>query len=160
MPLNRKIILPLIICLVGALGIADAIWLSHTVKRGFGPAEAVTAESYLMVLSILLLISGIAVLITTGGTKNKEIMTYSAPTRSGPVTLVLIVYILYVFSNEILGYFISTLLFLSVTFWIFGMRPKIKGLIYGFVASVAFYLIFVYFAKVQLPKGLLHSILG
>jgi hypothetical protein len=160
MQVNKRVILPILICLFGALGIADAIRLSHRVKAGFGPAETVTAESYLLGISILLLVSGIAVLKTTLRANKNELLTHSPPRKAEPVTFVLIVYILYVFSTEILGYFISTLLFLPVTFWIFGVRPKIRGAIYGVVSGVAFYLIFVHLAKVQLPKGLLIRIFG
>jgi hypothetical protein len=157
---SKRVILPLLIGLLGALGIADAIRLSYRVKAGFGPAETVSAESYLLAISILLLASGIALLKPTSGTKKNAPAIHSPPKKAEPVTVVLIVYVLYVFSTEILGYFISTLLFLPATFWIFGVRPKMRSAIYGVVSTVAFYLIFVHLAKVQLPKGLLIRVFG
>ncbi|MHA6261060.1 tripartite tricarboxylate transporter TctB family protein [Sporosarcina sp. CAU 1771] len=67
----------------------------------------------------------------------------------------LVALLVYVFFLEILGFIISTIIFLSLTMRMYEYRNWIKNIIVSFVFTFFLYFAFNYALKIYLPQGIL-----
>jgi hypothetical protein len=98
------------------LGIIDGYQVSKVPPSITGPKEIVTAGCYLVILSALLLGCGISLLVKALVTKVPVRTPKDSPTRL--VSLVMLIYVLYVFSTPVLGYLLSTFVFFALSYYL------------------------------------------
>lgn len=157
----RGLVESLIVIVLALIGIVDAWRLSDVVREGGLFHDVIGPDRYLGAISIGLFICGVWQLRGSFKSLGQKVVRKEEKGESNVamVFLVIAVLIVYALSFSILGYFLATLLFFPVIYFIFGVRPWIKSIVLGLLTAVLFYAIFAYFAGVPLPKGFLQDVL-
>ena len=155
--MRAGVIESLVVVAVSGIGLRDAWRLSGALRGGGAFHGLMGPDTYLAVVSTLLLLCGVWSLIGArrdGGPPRPAGRSESG-SRIGPVARVALLIAAYVAAFPTLGYLLATLIFFPATFFAFGVRPWRKSLIIGVVVTAVFYVLFAHFAELPLPKGLL-----
>ncbi len=160
----KGLVEPLVVILLAALGLADAIRLSSIIRPGGTFHDVIGPDRYLGAISVGLLLCGIWTLATNlrivrSPLVNKENKEEGEESHINQVALVVFVLFLYAFAMPILGYLLATCFFFPLIYFIFGVRSWLKSILIGLSTTAACYVIFEYLAEMPLPKGLLEKIL-
>lgn len=104
----------------------------------------------LLILSLCLVLSGLKD-GQTPDTRDRAQFIYTASRGAGAMLLS----VLYILAMETLGYFASTIVFMSVFLWFAGVRSWKGGAVFLAAVLSFIYLLFVKALKVILPAGLM-----
>jgi putative tricarboxylic transport membrane protein len=139
--------------LVGVLYLSHAMTLSLWKETTLGPGLFPVLLGICMVVVSLLMIAR-ATFSTVAGAASAE---DSVSTRAGLIRIGFVIGALvgYSFLLDLLGFVISTFLFLAILFVVLDPTKKLSGVLYAGVVVACSYLLLVVLLKTPLPKGLL-----
>jgi hypothetical protein len=156
--MRTGVIESLVVMAVAGIGLRDAWRLSGALRAGGAFHSALGPDTYLAVVSGVLLLCSVWDLIGTRRDKSAPRAGGEAESGSGfgQVARVVLLLIGYVAAFPIIGYLLATLIFFPVAFFVFGVRPWTKSLTIGVLVTAVFYVLFAHFAELPLPRGLLN----
>jgi len=153
--LRTKIIGACLLIGLGVLGIADSRRLSSMIQASIQRREILGADAYLMIVSALLLICGLLVLAVSVVDRGFISEKGASPQSRRYVHLGLIVtsYAMYTLAVPVLGYLLSSICFFPIIFFLFGVRPWLKGVLLGLGVALISYFFFIFLMRIPLPRG-------
>ena len=136
----------LVLMIIGIIGIIDGLRLnriSSAANEAFGPAW------YLIIISIIMIMGGFSCFVSSikNINKKKEVFRFSL----GPASLAIVAMVIYSVVVSYLGYFVSNVAFLLVGMRLFGEQSWVRAILIAGVSGVAFWFLFVFFAKIPVP---------
>ena len=142
----------LVIMGIGALGLAGSISMqqelnSTNLSVALGPAK------YSGVISLVMTGLGAFLLFRLIRERKGHRGAAGPPVVSKNGLILILVLLLYMTAIPLVGFNGGSFCFFPVLFYVSGMRPWRKSLIFGLVMAALFYLVFIYGAKIPVPKG-------
>ena len=108
-------------------------------------------------LSLLLFLSSVALIIQA--LRGKALKSLEVVDRSGFIraTVTLVIAIGYVFLMKVLGFYLSTVIFLFVVMTYLGQKKLWIRILVSILVASAVYGLFHYFLKIPLPEGIFYK---
>jgi tripartite tricarboxylate transporter TctB family protein len=141
-----------IILLLGAAGLIASIQLDRQlqplhVSAAIGPAR------YTAVVSAIILVSGVLLVVQELRRRPPAHPEFVGRLVSPRGVLLILVLLAYVAVVPLVGFTLGNVVFFPLLFQVCGLRPWKKSLVSGLAMSVAFYVVFVWLARIPIPKG-------
>ncbi len=77
----------------------------------------------------------------------------ASPVLSARATTLTAVLLAYVAAAPLVGFVIGSLVFFPLLYQVCGVRPWSRSAVYGAVMAVAFYAVFIWLARIPVPRG-------
>jgi hypothetical protein len=125
------------------------------IKAGSQRREILGADVYFMMISVLLLICGVLGLgvgLADKGSTSERSASLSSR-RYVHLGLIVTAYVMYTLAVPVLGYTLSSVCFFPMIFYLFGVRPWLKGALLGLGVAFLSHFFFIFLMKIPLPKG-------
>lgn len=141
---NKKISIILIIIAV--------VYLLASFRLPDYPYVPVDSDMVPKTLGFILLFLSILLFFVKDDAEKKQ----SIPKSEIKVILTVLAFVLiYILLFEIIGFVITTALFILITSWFLGYKGWVSNIIVSISIPLVIYLLFTQFLKVQLPAGIL-----
>ena len=142
-------------CIILALGTAGLLASIHLDEqlRPLHVSVAIGPARYTAVVSAIILVCGVLLFIQQlrrRGPGHPELASRLASARG---VLLIVVLLAYVAAVPFLGFTVGNLCFFPLLSHVCGLRPWPKSLVSGIGMSVAFHVVFVWLARIPIPKG-------
>lgn len=141
--------------LSGLFFLFGLLWFTMSFKlasSNFGGGLGLGPDFFPRILSILMMILSFIQLVRTIKKDKKDEIKLNIHSLS---VMIIVACIVYLFAIDIIGYLVSTFLFLSIVIYAISRKSSIKDLIISLAISFALYGIFHLALKVPLPSGFL-----
>lgn len=136
----------LILTVIGIVGVIEGFRLnriSAEAEEAFGPGW------YLLFLSIILVICGVAYFASTF--KKVTEKTKATPSWKGPASFCILGMIFYTFLLPYIGYFMSTAAFVFAATRLFGEKSWVISTLLAGLSGIVFWFVFVFLAQIPMP---------
>jgi hypothetical protein len=137
----------LILTVIGIVGVIEGIRLnriSAEAEEAFGPGW------YLLFLSLILILCGIAYLASTIR-KKEQPKTGAAISWKGPASFCILAMICYSALIPYIGYFLATAAFVFAATRLFGEKSWLLSTLLAGISAAIFWGVFIYLAQIPMP---------
>jgi putative tricarboxylic transport membrane protein len=146
-------LLGLLFVLLGGASILDGFRVTRE-YRASAVFDDIGPDRYAIAVGAILALLGIIMIAMARGapaTATPDVERKSA--RIPPFVAIPLLLAAYIAVMPWVGYTLSTFLFMMVMFYVAGVRPLPRSLLYGGVAGAVFYLLFVRISDMPLPAS-------
>lgn len=127
--------------------------LLYRSTASFPETSQTTTAIYIKILSIALGVLGLIQLIFTFFHENLSLNNLIKSPKKFLILMILLV--LYVWMINVLGFNVSSVLFMIVTMYAMGYRKYIKAILISIFTTFSVYFLFYKIFEIPLPKGIL-----
>lgn len=144
---------------IGLIGIVEGLRLAGNVDPD-AITDILGPGYYILALGLILTITGTGYVLSclsrsssVGKKKSERDLDISTANRTVPyMVFVLIAYLTLI---NIIGYFISTIIFLFLEFKLVGVKSWKRNIILSAVVALTFYIIFIKYCRMVFPSGII-----
>jgi tripartite tricarboxylate transporter TctB family protein len=142
----------LIVVALGMAGLLASIRLDEQL-RPLHTSVAIGPARYTAVVSVIILVSGVLLCVQELRRRRPADPEVASRLVSPRGVLLIVVLLAYVAAVPIVGFTLGNVCFFPLLFHVCGLRPWTRSLVSGLGMSAAFHVVFVWLARIPIPKG-------
>jgi len=150
---TMEIVVALLFLAAAAVVIADSIRVGFGWRENEGPR----AGYFPFYIGVIMAAASAVNLFRAIGDRKSAERTFTGRRAFRQVLAVLLPLLVYVAAVALIGFYISSTIYMALFMWYFGKYPIWRGVVIGAAVSIVFYLMFEIWFLVPLPKSPLEA---